>query len=120
MSEEKKTEKVTEEKASTAKPSWLKTKPAELQKLVLEMHKKGLTPAQIGLELRDKHGIPKAKVLGKRITEIIEESGSETDNDATLIEKKVDTLKGHLEKNKHDYSAQRSLTKKLWAIHNAK
>jgi ribosomal protein S15P/S13E len=107
-------------KESAAKPSWLKTKPAELQKLVLDMHKKGMTPAQIGLELRDKHGIPKAKVLGKKITEIIEESGSVVDNDTVLIEKKVETLKSHLGKNKHDYSAQRSLTKKLWAVHNAK
>ena len=32
------------------------------------------------------------------------------------MKNKIEGLKSHIEKNKHDYPASRSLTKKLWAL----
>jgi len=102
------------------KPSWIKIKPAELEKIIINLHKEGLTPAQMGTQLRDKHSIPKAKLLGKRICEILKENKLETNQEEKIFEKKIDKLKSHIEKNKGDYPAQRALTKNLWAIKSLK
>jgi small subunit ribosomal protein S15 len=109
----------TEEK-KTEKPGWVKMKPAEVEKIVVELAKEGKTPAQIGLILRDKHGVPKAKLLGKRIKDILTENKVEYKSDQNIIEGHIEPLKAHILKNKHDYTASRALTKKLWAVHNLK
>lgn len=118
---EKKSETV--EKATTkksAKPSWVKMKPEELEKIIVDLAKKGNSPAQIGLILRDKHGVPKAKLLGKKITKVLDEHGVKYENDKDVVDKKVTGLKGHIEKNKHDHSATRALTRKLWDLYHIK
>lgn len=102
------------------KPEWVKMKPAELEKIIVDLAKQGESPAKIGLILRDKHGIPKAKVLGKRISKILKEAKIEFKSEEKEIDEKLDQLKTHLAKNKHDYPAQRSLTKNLWRSHNLK
>ena len=101
---------------TSTKPDWVTLKPAELEKIVLDLHKKGNTPAKIGLILRDKHGVPKAKLLGKRITKIIEDAGETIKPEKTFVEEKIKNLEEHGKKNKHDYTSQRSLTKKLWVV----
>ena len=98
------------------KLSWVKTKPAELQKIVVELAKQGNSPAQIGLILRDKYGIPKAKLLGKRISKILKEADIKYITEKDIIEKNVEKLKEHMKKNKYDTGASRSITKKLWRI----
>jgi len=98
------------------KTEWVKMKPVELEKVILDLHKEGHTPAKIGLILRDKHGIPKAKILGKRITAILRENKVTYTTDKHVFEKKIDSLHKHISKHKHDYTAHRSLTKKLWTI----
>ena len=105
-------------KLSNPKLDWVKTKPAELEKIVIELAKKGETPAKIGLILRDKYGIPKAKLLGKKITQILKKAKIEYQEDKKIVEGKIEKIKTHLKSNKHDYSAQRSLTKKLWNLHH--
>lgn len=106
----------SEEKKSE-KPTWVKMKVDELEKIVVELAKEGKSPAEIGLILRDKHGVPKARLIGKRIKDILDEKGLTYNSDRQMIEKKVGKLKEHLAKrNKHDYSASRALTKKLWAL----
>lgn len=92
-------------------------KPEELKKIVVDLSKKGESPAKIGLILRDKHGIPKAKLLGKRITQILKESKIEHKDEEKMTQEKLKQLREHLAKNKHDYPAQRSLTKNLWSLH---
>ena len=109
----------TEEK-KTEKPSWVKMKPAELEKIVVELAKEGKSPAQIGLVLRDKHGVPKAKLFGKKIKKILEENKVGYKSDQNIIEDHIEPLKVHISKNKHDHPASRALTKKLWAVHNLK
>jgi len=115
MSEEKVGEKVVKK---SVKPSWVKMKPAELEGIVLDLAKNGESPAKIGLILRDKHGIPKAKLLGKRVVQILKENGIEYEKDKDVVDKKVSTLKLHIGKNRHDYSASRALTKRLWDIYH--
>lgn len=99
-----------------AKTSWVKIKPEEMTKLVLELHKEGHSPAKIGLILRDKHGIPKAKLIGKKITHILSEHKKEYKTDKDVLSAKIVELEEHIKKHKHDYSAKKSLTKTLWAI----
>ena len=55
----------------TISSEWLKIKPSEVENIVIDLYKKGNTPAKIGLILRDQHGIPKAKLIGKKISKII-------------------------------------------------
>jgi small subunit ribosomal protein S15 len=104
-------------KEKTDRPDWVKTKPEELKKIVVDLAKNGETPARIGLILRDQHGIPKAKLLGKKISQIIKEAKIEVKSEKELTKKKISTLESHSAVHKHDYSAKRSLIKKLWIIH---
>ena len=100
--------------AESQKPDWLKIKPAEVEKIVLDLAKKGESPAKIGLILRDQHGIPKAKLLGKRIAQIIKEANIPLKSELSQIQDKIKVLENHISKNKHDYTSNRSLAKKLW------
>ncbi len=100
--------------------SWVKTKPAEIEKSVLDLAKKGYSPAKIGLELRDQHGIPKVKALtNKRIVQILKEKDIIVSGEKEAINSKLEILRVHIKKNKKDHSASRSLTKKLWALQRA-
>jgi len=59
--------------------------------------------------LRDQHGVPKTKLFGKKITQILRENGIETNSELENIEKKIDKLKKHFANNKHDYITQRRI-----------
>ncbi len=98
------------------KPSWLTVKPAEVEKIVLELHKEGIHPAKIGIMLRDKHGIPKAKLLGKKVKRIIEDAGSAIPAELGQVQAKIKNLERHGSQHRHDHTARRSLTKKLWIV----
>jgi|SRR3989344_1404191 len=101
-------------KIEEEKTSWIKTKPAELEKIIKELAEQGNSPAKIGLILRDKHGIPKAKLLGKKITKILKDSNTKYVSDKEIVNDSIEKLKVHIGKNKHDYTASHSLSKKLW------
>jgi len=121
-----KTTKKTQEKSSVkdesksekvvAKSNWIKMKPLELEKIVVELANQGESPAKIGLVLRDKHGIPKAKLFGKRISQILKEKGVKYPDEKSIFEARVNKLNAHIKKNKHDYPASRALTKNLWVL----
>jgi len=101
------------------KADWIKMKPVELEKIVVELYKQGETPARIGLILRDKYGIPKAKLLGRRISEILSEAKVPLRSEKAMIERKLDFLNKHIEKNKHDQPAKKKQIKELWALKSA-
>jgi small subunit ribosomal protein S15 len=101
----------------TEKPNWLKIKPADLEKIVLDLAREGKTYAEIGISLRDKHGIPKTKLLGKRISEIIRGSKVKVKEDPERVKEKVANLNNHIAKNKHDKKAKRSFIKQSWIVH---
>jgi len=99
-----------------AKLDWMKTKPAEVEKIVVELAKQGESPAKIGLILRDKHGIPKAKLLGKKICQILNDNKMPIKSEKEIVEGKIKKTEIHVAKNKYDHSAKRSVIKKLWII----
>jgi small subunit ribosomal protein S15 len=115
---EEKTETKAEDKEAK-KPEWVKLKPAEVEKIVVDLYKKGESPAKIGSILRDKHGVPKAKALGKRILEIVKDSKLTINMQKDIIKKQMDALNEHVKKNKHDQPAKKKLVKYLWAMKSA-
>ncbi len=103
-------------KEKLEKPDWVKITPQEVEKLVLELHKAGNSTAKIGLILRDKHSIPKAKLLGKRITQILKENKLPFKTEKDIFKDKIKSIEKHISQHKHDYTAKRSLTKTLWSV----
>lgn len=107
-------------KEEIKKVDWIKIKPAELEKIVVDLYEKGESTAKIGLVLRDKYGIPKAKLLGKRVSEILTNAKVALRPGKEIIQKQMDTLKKHIENNKHDQPAKKKLVKEGWAIKRVK
>ena len=98
------------------KPNWIKMKPAELEKLVIDLGKAGKNPAEIGMILRDQHGIPKAKLLGKKIAVILKENKVAYQTEKEAMAASIDNVKKHIAQHKHDYTSKKSLAKKLWHV----
>jgi hypothetical protein len=48
---------------SRTPPTWLKTAPEQIVEQICRLAKKGATPSQIGVVLRDAHGIAQVKVV---------------------------------------------------------
>jgi small subunit ribosomal protein S13e len=103
-------------KEDKGKPNWIKMKHEDVEKLIVELAQKGEDPAKIGLVLRDSHGVPKTKLFGKKITQVLVAKKVPFNDEKKLAEKEIEKLRGHVGKNKHDHSASRALTKKLWAL----
>lgn len=58
-------------------PTWLKSTTEEATELICKLAKKGLTPSQIGVILRDSHGVGQIKALtGSKIVRILRASGT--------------------------------------------
>lgn len=109
-------EAVSEKREKKEKPSWVKMKSGDVEKLVVELAKKGNSPAKIGLILRDEHGIPKKKLFGKRISQILKENGIDFPGERSCLDNKIKMSQTHFERHKHDYQASRALSKRLWAL----
>ncbi|MAE49734.1 hypothetical protein CMI48_02800 [Candidatus Pacearchaeota archaeon] len=89
---------------------------ATIEKKIIALAKSGSSAAQIGLALRDQEGVPDVKaVTGKKITQVLKENNIEHKTQADMTKDHLEKIKAHLEKNKHDYPAQRALTRQLWA-----
>jgi small subunit ribosomal protein S13e len=57
-------------------PSWLKVTATQVVDNIVKSAKKGLTPSQIGVILRDSHGIAQVKsVTGNKILRILKTQG---------------------------------------------
>ena len=89
------------------KVDWARIKPAEVEKLIVEIGKQGIPPEKIGLILRDQHGIPKAGLFGIRINEVLAKHNLAVDSQKKNVQTKIERLKEHAGKHKHDYTAQR-------------
>ena len=53
---------------SRTPPAWLKTTPEQVVDQICKLAKKGATPSQIGVVLRDSHGIAQVKVVTGKLT----------------------------------------------------
>merc|ERR1711918_72607 len=77
----------------------------QVDTLVCKLAKKGLTPSQIGVILRDSHGIAKAKsVTGSTILRMLKKNGLAPDlpEDLYHLIKKAVQVRKHLGKNRKD------------------
>lgn len=59
-------------------PSWLKTTPDQVVEQICKLAKKGATPSQIGVVLRDSHGIAQVKVVTGMLRFLLECSTEDT------------------------------------------
>ncbi|KAI5846922.1 40S ribosomal protein S13 [Tricharina praecox] len=86
-------------------PSWLKTTPDQITEKICRLARKGSTPSQIGVELRDSHGIAQVKVVtGNKILRILKGQGlaPEIPEDLYMLIKKAVAVRKHLERNRKD------------------
>ncbi|KAI3654417.1 hypothetical protein MP228_001136 [Amoeboaphelidium protococcarum] len=86
-------------------PSWSKVTNEEVVDMIRKLARKGLTPSQIGVLLRDQHGIPQVKnVTGNKIVRILKSSGlaPEIPEDLYHLIKKAVSVRKHLERNRKD------------------
>jgi len=98
------------------KPEWVKMKPAEVEKIIVDLANQNNSPEKIGLILRDQFGIPKAKVFGKKINQVLKENKVKIKADHERFSEKIENIEDHISSNKHDYTAKKALSKKLWAV----
>ena len=62
-------------------PSWLKISPEEVIDSICKFARKGLTPSQIGVLLRDAHGVNQVRgVTGNKVLRILKANGKKADN----------------------------------------
>merc|ERR1711906_48373 len=86
-------------------PGWCKQSASDVEDQVCKLAKKGLTPSQIGVILRDSHGIPQVHtVTGQKIIRILKANGlaPEIPEDLYMLIKKAVQVRKHLEKNRKD------------------
>ena len=63
---------------SRTPPAWLKVTPEQVVDQICKLAKKGATPSQIGVVLRDSHGVAQVKVVtGELELDLDEEVGRE-------------------------------------------
>ena len=97
---------------SKSAPSWLNQSKDQVSSLVVKLSKDGLRPSEIGLKLRDEHGIPLVKpVVGKSLTELLADNNirPEMPEDLDTLVKKAVGLQKHLKIHNSDHRNVRSL-----------
>src|SRR5919112_2250799 len=97
---------------SKAPAPWLSQNRDQISGLVFELANEGLSPSEIGLRLRDVHGIPLVKpVLGKSLTTILTENNIKSDmpEDLDKLVRKALGLQKHLRIHNSDHRNVRSL-----------
>ncbi len=93
-------------------PEWSNTDTTEIVKTIVELRKTGMSSAEIGLNLRDKYGVPSVKLAtGKRVEQILAENGiaSEVPEDLRNLIVKALGMRKHLSENKKDVHNKRQL-----------
>lgn len=93
-------------------PSWTIMSPSAIVEMIIKQSKKGLTPSQIGVSLRDQYGIPQVRfVTGKKILRILKKNGCAPSipEDLFMLIKKAVSMRKHLKKNKKDISCKFNL-----------
>ena len=92
--------------------TWVKQNAQEIDDLILNYAKDGLTTSEIGVKLRDQYAIPLVRSITKKsITEILEQKGikQEMPEDLNNIVRKALGLQKHLKTHTSDRRNVRSL-----------
>lgn len=98
--------------ATLISPPWLSYTPEDVEKLVVELARRGFGPSMIGVILRDQYGIPSVKaVTNKDITDILKDHGLEPQipEDLMSLIRRAVRIRRHLEEHPKDMSAKRGL-----------
>ncbi len=88
-----------------APPSWVQISTNDLVDQMVKLAKKGATPSQIGVLLRDSHGIPQVKgITGSKILRILKVKGvaPTIPEDLYHLIKKAVNIRKHIEKYRQD------------------
>ena len=97
---------------SKSTPSWLNQSQEQVSSLVVKLSKDGLSPSEIGLNLRDHYAIPLVKpIVGKSLTEILVDNSikPEMPEDLEKLVTKALGLQKHLKTHNSDHRNVRSL-----------
>ncbi|CAL6431349.1 unnamed protein product [Bathycoccus prasinos] len=89
--------------------SGAKPPPDEIKDMIAKMAKKGMTPSQIGIILRDNHGIPQVStVTNSKIMRILKGQGlaPTLPEDLYCLIKKAVSVRKHLERNRKDMDSK--------------
>jgi small subunit ribosomal protein S13e len=92
-----------------SQPSWSKATVEEVSTQIFKLARRGLSPSQIGVILRDSHGIPQVKsVTGNKVLRILKSSGQAPTlpEDLYHLVKKAVSIRKHLERNRGDRDAK--------------
>ena len=92
-----------------APPSWVQISTGDLVEQIVKLAKKGSSPSQIGVVLRDSYGVPQVKgVTGSKILRILKKAGlaPQIPEDLYHMIKKAVNVRKHLEKFRKDKDAK--------------
>merc|ERR1712236_147303 len=90
-------------------PNRLKLTKDDVEDQIVKLAKKGLTPSQIGVILRDSHGVAQVRfITGNKILRILKGKGMapELPEDCYYLIKKAVSIRKHLERNRKDKDAK--------------
>ena len=90
-------------------PTWMKLTSDNVKEQIYKLAKKGLTPSQIGVILRDSPGVAQVRfVTGNKILRILKSKGLASDlpEDLYHLIKKAVAVRKHLEQNRKDKDAK--------------
>jgi small subunit ribosomal protein S15 len=93
-------------------PAWSTTDAAEIEQLVIDLHRKEKSSAEIGTILRDQYAVPDVKLAtGRRVGEILEANGlgTEIPEDLRNLIVKALGMRKHLAENRNDVHNKRQL-----------
>ncbi len=96
----------------TSNPEWVKMEADDIEEKILELYKRGKTPSEIGVILRDQYAVPNVKLAtDKDVTDILEENDVYQDfpQDLMNLMEKAVNLSEHLEENQKDLKNKRGL-----------
>ena len=86
-------------------PSWVQISSSDLSEQIVKMAKRGSSPSQIGVVLRDQYGVPQVKsVTGQKILRILKVAGVAPNlpEDLYHLIKKAVNVRKHIEKFRAD------------------
>nr|ALS05014.1 40S ribosomal protein S13 [Centropages dorsispinatus] len=90
-------------------PQWMKMTSDEVKDQIFKLAKKGLTPSQIGVILRDSHGVAQVRfITGNKILRILKSKALAPDlpEDMYFLIKKAVSIRKHLERSRKDKDAK--------------
>ncbi|MCX6818985.1 MAG: 30S ribosomal protein S15 [Candidatus Aenigmarchaeota archaeon] len=89
---------------------WLEYDKEEISSLILKLAKEGNTQSKIGIILRDQYGIPDVRMLGLRVSKVVEtEIKTEVPENMYNLMKKAVNMHRHLNEKKKDTKGKHSL-----------